>query len=204
MADRLCRPFVKCIGLRLQAVLPFISHRRFCLAHDATCNSKVSSTPTPRLPYKQGVRTSLLIWSIYVATISLTPNHKPVRGEIPGEPCSINEPYSIPNPCIHHRTHLKVAGILFVTRNHKEMAVKLVWDVTAQNAKNLQMDQAEGFVEGRSYQPTDTRWIRHINMHYPFPSEPMVNHEFKVFRGPRSLVFPQAENREWTIMAMFE
>ena len=27
---------------------------------------------------------------------------------------------------------------------------------------------------------------------------------FEVFYGPRSLVFPEADNRKWTIMAMFE
>ena len=26
----------------------------------------------------------------------------------------------------------------------------------------------------------------------------------EVFYGPRSLVFPEADNRKWTIMAMFE
>jgi ornithine carbamoyltransferase len=27
---------------------------------------------------------------------------------------------------------------------------------------------------------------------------------FKVFYGPRSIVFPEADNRKWTIMAAFE
>ncbi|KIO17463.1 hypothetical protein M407DRAFT_32870 [Tulasnella calospora MUT 4182] len=35
---------------------------------------------------------------------------------------------------------------------------------------------------------------------------PRKEHEVddEVFRGPRSLVFPEAENRKWIIMAMFE
>jgi hypothetical protein len=31
-----------------------------------------------------------------------------------------------------------------------------------------------------------------------------VLHMQQVFYGPRSLVFPEADNRKWTIMAMFE
>jgi ornithine carbamoyltransferase len=30
------------------------------------------------------------------------------------------------------------------------------------------------------------------------------NFMLKVFYGPRSLVFPEADNRKWTIMALFE
>ncbi|KAG9043067.1 ornithine carbamoyltransferase, partial [Tulasnella sp. UAMH 9824] len=35
---------------------------------------------------------------------------------------------------------------------------------------------------------------------------PRKEHEVddEVFHGPRSLVFPEAENRKWTIMAMFD
>ena len=38
---------------------------------------------------------------------------------------------------------------------------------------------------------TDTVWTLHANIH-------------QVFYGPRSLVFPEADNRKWTIMALFE
>lgn len=48
--------------------------------------------------------------------------------------------------------------------------------------------------------------MRYVPLYFiPTSSLAHIAHQLlEVFYGPRSLVFPEADNRKWTIMAMFE
>jgi ornithine carbamoyltransferase len=48
--------------------------------------------------------------------------------------------------------------------------------------------------------------MRCVPWRFPPASLPAraAHHDVQVFYGPRSLVFPEADNRKWTIMAVFE